>query len=66
MVVWDKYLEIVEMKITSFYPPVYSFSITHKFLFPDSTIIAGFLSNSIMYQVTRVGIKLFSTTTFEK
>ena len=26
MVVWDKYLEIIDIKITSFYPPVYSFS----------------------------------------
>jgi hypothetical protein len=66
MVVWDKYLEIVQIDVTTFVPPVYSFSITHKFLFPDSTILAGFLSNSLLYQVSPLGVRLYSATTFDR
>lgn len=65
MVVWDKYLEIIDIQITSFNPPTYSFSISHRFLFPVSTILSGFLSNSLLYQVTGMGVNLYSTTTFE-
>ena len=64
MVVWDKYLEILDIKIDSYEPFQYSFSITHKEFLPDSTIIAGFLSNSLIYQVTRVGIKIHSVSKF--
>ena len=66
MVIWDKYLEIISLNIESCQPLKYTFAITHKFLLPDSTILGGFLSNSMVYQVTRVGVKVYSVTKFQE
>jgi hypothetical protein len=66
MIIWDKYLEILNIEIAELMPLHHKITISHKFLFPDSAIIGGFLSSSLIYQVSRVGLKIYSITTFEK
>jgi hypothetical protein len=56
----------MRIEVEEFTPFRHRFSITHKLILPDSTVLGGFLSNTFIYQVNRVGIKVYSTTAIEK
>jgi hypothetical protein len=37
-----------------------------KYIFPDSSILIGPLSNTLIYQVSRIGLKIYSLSELSK
>lgn len=63
-VLWDRYIEILQIDVLSLSPLRHNISIIHRYYLPDTTLLAGFLSNSLIYHITPISLKVYSIHTF--
>ena len=64
LIVWDKFAQILNLDISSVEPLAHRVSSSGMQLMPESTLLAGMLSNTLVYHMSQSGFKVYPTAGF--
>lgn len=64
LIVWDKYLEIVEIDLLELEPTQFNIRTRCHFFLAENSLAAGFLSDTLIYQFSRSGLRVYSSNKF--
>ena len=65
LIVWDKFAHLLDIEIQAISPVVIQRISSHGMqLLPESTLLAGLLSDTLVYHVSQSGIKIYPTAGF--
>ena len=64
LLVWDKFAHIINIDIKQVEPLVHNISSCGMQLMPEGSLLAGFLSDTLVYHVSQSGIKIYPTAGF--
>ena len=64
LIVWDKYLEIVGIDLLQLKPMQFNIRTLSHFFLAENSIAVGYLSDTLIYQFSRSGLRVYSTNKF--
>lgn len=67
MVVWDKFVDIIRFELEGDeYKPEYRIYTECHYFFAENSISVGFLSETLIYQFSRTGLRIYSINRFNQ
>jgi hypothetical protein len=64
LIVWDKYLEIVGIDLLQLKPAQFNIRTLSHFFLAENSLAVGFLSDTLIYQFSRSGLRVYSVNRF--
>lgn len=64
LIVWDKYLEVVGIDMLQTSPVQFNIRTLNHFFMAETSLSVGFLSDTLLYQFSRSGLRVYSSNKF--